>query len=92
MQPFQITSVLKELKSPKNNIAAGLDNTTAYLLKSAAHVIAPLLPYIYNFPLSSSVFPHNWKEAKIIPVLRLKKINRKLSPDLPIAYFGKIFE
>ena len=93
MQPFQITSVLKELKSLKDSKAAGLDNIIGYLLKSAAHVIAALLIYIYNLSLSSIVFPNDWKKAKIMPVFKSgsRRLIENYRPISLLSILAKIF-
>ena len=63
-------SHLQELKRKK---ATGIDNLPSNLLKDAAPVISKRLAHIINLSLTTSIFPTEWKEAKITPLFKSGK-------------------
>ena len=47
--------------------AAGLDDISCKILKIVKPATVDSLTYLMNMYLNTGVFPHAWKEAKIIP-------------------------
>lgn len=84
--------VVEALLSVKSN-AIGLDGINAKFIKLSLPVILPYITHIFNTILTTSVFPTEWKKAKIVPVP--KKPNCNLSEYRPIAilpFLSKVFE
>ena len=58
-------TVLKHLKGLKIVKAVGLDDVSSNLLKEAAPAVASSVCKIFNKPISTSIFPNEWKIAKV---------------------------
>ena len=63
----EILNLLLELKEKK---ATGIDQLPSNLLKDAAPVIAKPLSHIINTSLTTSIFPTEWKQARITPLFK----------------------
>ena len=50
--------------------AVGLDKLPCSLLKTAANVVSPSLTHKFDQSIMSSIFPDEWKLAKVTPVYR----------------------
>ncbi len=59
--------VEQQLKSIKRNKATGLDNLPPGLIKDSAELISAPLAHLINLSLKTSIFPTDWKAAKVIP-------------------------
>ena len=70
MKPVQEDQVLKIIKSLKNSSATGVDYVDTRTIKLVAELIAPVLTFIINLSIQTSVFPTIWKWAKVIPLLK----------------------
>ena len=64
----------KHLKSLKRKKAAGIDDLPANLLRDAAPEIASPLSKIINLSLCTSIFPNDWKHAKVVPIYKSGKV------------------
>ena len=62
--------VLKLLLSLKKNKAIGLDNISARLLKSGAHVICPSITWLLNLSIRTGKFPETWKCSKVTALFK----------------------
>ena len=59
--------VEQQLKSVKRNKATGLDDLPPGLIKDSAELISAPLAHLINLSLKTSIFPTDWKAAKVIP-------------------------
>ncbi|KAI8507846.1 hypothetical protein Bbelb_140860 [Branchiostoma belcheri] len=66
--PVNVEEVHSLLSSLPDGKAMGLDNLDNTLLKLAANHIALPLCYIINLSFTTSVYPSEWKKAKVIPL------------------------
>ena len=62
--------VLKLLRDLKIHKATGPDEVPAFILKSAASQLAPILTRLYQYSLDSVEVPIDWKNAHIVPVFK----------------------
>lgn len=62
--------VYKHICNMANDKSPGFDEFNAKLLKIAAPFISDCLAYICNLSLSESVFPDDWKKAKVTPIYK----------------------
>lgn len=69
--------------------AVGLDKIHPRFLKSVLPVLLPFITYIFNTIITQSVFPMNWKHAKIVPI---PKTNCEYRPIAILPYLSKVFE
>jgi hypothetical protein len=72
-QPFSFTPVssndiLRIVNRLSPSKATGLDKIQVRILKLSAQPIATSLTYLFNFSLSSGVFPDDWKIARVCPI------------------------
>ena len=63
--------IIKALSRSKSN-ATGIDKLNTRLLLLALPCILPALVHIFNFCLSSGVFPNVWKSALVRPLPKVK--------------------
>ncbi len=87
----EVLNVLKSLKVDKAN---GPDNISNRLLKETAHSIAKPLSELFNSSLASGTFPHQWKQANVVPVYK-KNDKQNVTNYRPIALLAcvsKVFE
>lgn len=62
--------ILKCISELSPNKAAGLDDINTSLLKLASPYICHSLAYLCNLSLSTSIFPSDWKNAKVTPIFK----------------------
>ena len=67
---MQKEKVLKFLSSIDINKATGTDLIGPHLLKLAAPYIAEEITFMCNHSITNSVFPNEWKEAKVTPLYK----------------------
>ncbi len=65
MRSPTVNAVFKKLKAINERKAAGPDKVPCKLLKIAAEVIAPSLTQIFNKAIGASIFPDDWKLARV---------------------------
>jgi hypothetical protein len=63
--------VLREIKSLRNDCSTGFDQIPINILKLVAESIASPLTHIINESIKKSVFPEQWKIAKICPIPKI---------------------
>ena len=59
--------VEQRLKPVKRKKATGLDDLPPGLIKDSAELISAPLAHLINLSLKTSIFPTDWKTAKVIP-------------------------
>ena len=64
------TEVKKALKKMKSKKSAGVDGISQKILVQGAPSLASCLTEIFNSSIEEGVFPQNWKEALVTPVLK----------------------
>ena len=69
-QYISVEYVYDQILNLSNSKSPGVDNIDVKLIKTAASVICYSLAYICNLSLATSVFPSEWKKAKVIPVFK----------------------
>ena len=73
--------------------ATGLDDVSCKMIKIAKPVIVPSLTKIMNMSLRTGVFPHSWKDAKIIPLHKGGDFNvNNFRPIAILPILSKIIE
>jgi hypothetical protein len=81
--PMNEKVMSEQIKNSPDNKAKGVDSINTKLLKIARPNILPSLTYIYNFSISSGIFPYQWKIGKITPVQNQgPNMMLKLSPNI----------
>ena len=92
--PILESDVKEEMLKLKTNKASGPDNMSPKLLRSCTIVLMKPLTLLYNSCISSSIFPDDFKKAKVIPLhKKLEKIFvDNYRPISLLNCFSKIFE
>ena len=73
--PILESDVKEEMLKLKTNKASGPDNMSPKLLRSCTIVLMKPLTLLYNSCIKSSIFPDDFKKAKVIPLhKKLEKI------------------
>jgi len=67
---INIDEVYNALNNLKTSKSLGPDKIPARLLKDSCFSIAPFLTQIFNASLASSVFPQDWKIARVSPIYK----------------------
>lgn len=80
--------VLTSLLKVKSN-AIGYDNMDPRFIKLLLPQLLPFITYFFNTILTTSVFPKQWKHAKIIPV---PKSNSEYRPIAILPFLSKVLE
>ena len=88
---YQLYQKLKILNIGK---AAGLDQIPCKLLKIAAEVVTPSLTQIFDKIICTSIFPNDWKLARVTPIFKKGKKDDMDNYRLisVISVVAKIFE
>ena len=66
----QSKGVHKLLSDLKTHKATGPDSIPAYVLKSAAIQLAPILTRLYQYSLDFGEIPPDWKNAFVVPIFK----------------------
>lgn len=67
-EPVTDTEILAAGKKLKNKFTSGPDNIPSFLIKDCLIVLTNPLKTIFNLILKTSVFPDDWKAAKVCPI------------------------
>ena len=88
------STVFKLLASVSEKKATGLDGIPSKLIKEAASVIAVPLCDIFNLSIQTSIFPSDWKLAKVIPIHKgdAKDVMNNYRPISVLSTIAKVFE
>ncbi|CAB4024728.1 Hypothetical predicted protein [Paramuricea clavata] len=94
MKSFTVYAVYKKLKAINERKAAGLDKILCKLLRISAEIVAPSLTQIFNKTISTSIFPTDWKLARVTPIFKKGKKDDMNNYRLisAISVVAKIFE
>jgi hypothetical protein len=68
-----VNAVFKKLKAINERKATGPDKIPCKLLKIAAEIIAPSLTQIFDKSIRTSIFPDDWKLARVTPIFKKGK-------------------
>ena len=68
MQKVQYSDVVKELTSFRNNTSTESDEIPTKFIKPISYVIASSFTDIINTVIETSMFPHQWKNARVVPI------------------------
>jgi hypothetical protein len=85
-----ITKAIKRLRPSKS---VGVDDIPGFIFKGCTDICVPILKHNFNLSLSQQYFPTLWKQAAIVPVLKIGK-STSVSNYRPISLlsnFNKIF-
>ena len=66
----QSKGVHKLFSNLKTHKATGPDSIPAYVLKSAADQLAPILTRLYQYSLDCGEIPPDWKNAFVVPIFK----------------------
>ncbi|CAB3998795.1 Hypothetical predicted protein [Paramuricea clavata] len=69
-QPVTVQNVYQLLHCLCSNKATGVDKISCKIIKIAAPVISDSLTYIFNQAITLSIFPDEWKTARVIPLYK----------------------
>ena len=70
----EIIGIIKKLG---NSSAFGSDFIDAQSVKVAWDILAEPIRFIVNMSIRESVFPHKWKDTRVIPLFKGKSLNRQ---------------
>jgi hypothetical protein len=68
--PMTAEYLLNEINNLSRHKAKGIDPINVHLLKIGCNDLLPSLLYLYNFSITSGIFPDQWKISKITPVFK----------------------
>ena len=71
--------VRKRLQSLRPDKAAGPDSIPAFMLKTAADELTPMLMRIFKISLNLGQVPSDWKEANIVPMVNKRHCHQPAS-------------
>jgi len=90
------TEELRNTIASMNNKAPGIDGITGNIYKQAFNAVPSFVTALYNGCLKQGVFPTEWKEARIIPIIKpgCEKSTdvTKYRPNSLLNYGGKVLE
>ena len=69
-KPVVASHVCRLLRGLSSNKATGIDKISSKIIKIAAPAISDSLTLIFNHSITSSIFPDEWKTAKVIPLYK----------------------
>ena len=66
-EPNEIFNIIRSLNIHK---ASGYDNISSFFLRLGGQVLAPILSVYFGYALEHGIFPHIFKTAKVIPLVK----------------------
>ena len=92
--PVSSSEVDMEILATPSNKVYGLYSCPVHLLKSVHHSLSPLLAALMNKPISTSIYPHLLKHAKVIPVYKTGDETDPCNyrPISLLSVFNQLFE
>ena len=92
--PSNPIEVLKVIETLKNGKSPGPDNIPVNLVKEHKFFFANFLSTVFNFSVSSGIFPDILKLAKVVPVFKSgdPKILNNYRPISTLSVFNKVLE
>ena len=85
VDPFYLIELVSEMKSKKSTDIHGLSNS--FVKRTIQHIALPL-SHIFSLSLTQGIIPDQLKEAKVIPIFKLK--NKKADEDLYLSNYRPI--
>ena len=70
LTPVSEADVVKLIKGLKSSTATGMDYIDKNTVKLVADQLAPVITFIINLSIQTSIFPTPWKWHKVIPLLK----------------------
>ena len=91
---FSHEDVGKIIQNLNPNKAHGHDNISIHMLKICGSTIYRPLEIIFKEPLSTGLFPSEWKKGNIVPIHKKgdKQVLKNYCPDSLLPICGKVFE
>ena len=93
IDPIEVENIIRTLRK---KIAPGIDQVENEAMVTMADLISPSLAKAFNACKKHGVFPTQWKEARLIPVLKDNNRGRGVAssyrPICLLSVIGKIFE
>ena len=66
--PIESEQAIKAMRKFKTSQGQGLDEISSFFLKAGMPILAEPLVELFNFSLSTGLFPDLWKMARIAPI------------------------
>ena len=92
--PVSASEVDMEILATPSNKVYGLYSCPVHLLKSVRHSLSPLLAALMNKSISTGIYPHLLKHAKVIPVYKTGDETDPCNyrPISLLSVFNRLFE
>ena len=93
-QTITASEILLNIKSLKNNKAAGFDLIVNEHIKSTAQIMLPVYTKLFNLIFDSGVIPESWTVGIMKPIYKNKgdsKLPENYRPITLLSCFGKLF-
>ena len=94
LQPTDYHTILKQIKSLKNDCSTGYDTIPVRFIKPVAEYLASPLTNIINNCISKNTFPKQWKVARVHPIPKVSPPTNadEFRPISVLPIMSKIFE
>ena len=85
LQPVTPLDILRVIDAMPNKSSEGIDGINLQLLKFSLPVTLPIIDHIITLSFSTATFPHQWKQAAVVPIYKKKGERDACSSYRPIA-------